>query len=110
MIGAAGRRALLPLLLVAFAVVVVAAVAILAGSSFQRAIALGLYAAGSFLTTIGFALGSRSLFRPAEKPPPSPTGRPLSLWETKEADAVLLVAGLLVLAAGIAVDPRVRLI
>ena len=110
MIRSVARRASLPILLIACAVALVAAVALLAGASLQRAVALGLYAAGSFLAVIGFALGSRSLFRPAGQPSSDGSGHRPGLWESKEADALLIVAGLALLAAGIAVDPRARLI
>jgi hypothetical protein len=104
------RALLLPLALVTGAVAAVAAVALLAGSAPERAVAIGLYALGAFLAVIGFALGSRNLFRAADHPSAPVGGDAVRLWETKEAAVVLIVLGLALLAAGIAVDPRARLI
>ena len=60
------RRALLPVGLIAGAVAAVTAIAALAGAPPQRAVALGLYAVGSFLVLVGFALGSRNLLRSSD--------------------------------------------
>jgi hypothetical protein len=106
----AARRAFLPILLIAGAVAVVAAVAALAGSSFERAVALGLYAVGSFMTIVGFALGSRNLFRIAPGVRSEEQEGLSRVWETTEAAAVLMVLGLLIVLAGTAVDPNARLI
>lgn len=110
MIRRALRRAFLPVALVAGAVAIVAAVALLAGSSLPRALALGLYGVGSFMAIVGFALGSRGLFRSADHKRPDASGGLSGLWETTEAAALLIVIGLVLLAFGVAVDPRVRLI
>lgn len=110
MIPRVARRAIVPVALIAGAVVVVAVVAALAGSSASRATALGLYAVGAGLGIFGFALGSRNLlFRPLdhgadeEEDVSAPS-------ETREAAVLLIVVGLVLLAVGAAVDPRARLI
>lgn len=110
MIGAAARRAGPPVALVGFVLVAVAGLAILTGASFERAVALALYAVGSFMVIVGFALGSRSLFRTAHDAKPDETGGIPAIWETTGAAAVLIVIGLALLAVGIAVDPNARLI
>ena len=104
------RALLLPLALIIAAVAAVAAVAALAGSSPERAVAIGLYALGAFLAIIGFALGSRNLVRAADHPGAHPGGDASRLWETKEAAVVLIVLGLVLLVLGTAVDPNARLI
>jgi hypothetical protein len=109
-IRTAARRASVPVVLIAGAVAVVAAVAALAGASPQRAVALGLYAVGSFMTIVGFALGSRSLFRSADHSSSDANGVLAGLWETTEAAALLILIGLFLLGVGTAVDPRARLI
>ena len=112
----AARRALLPLLLVVGSVAVVAAVAALAGTSFERSVALGLYAVGSFMTIVGFALGSRNLLRSTHHPRSDDQDRVgdddrLSRYaETSEAAALLIVLGIVLVLAGTAVDPNARLI
>ena len=84
----------------------VAAVALLAGSAPERAVAIGLYALGAFLAVIGFALGSRNMFRPGDHSSADAD----RLWETKEATVVLIVIGLVLVILGTAVDPNARLI
>ena len=109
MIARARLRALiLPLVLISGAVAAVAAVAALAGSSADRAVAIGLYALGAFLAVIGFALGSRNLFRAQDHS--IALADPVHLWETKEAAVVLIVIGLVLLMLAVAVDPNARLI
>lgn len=110
MIRAATRRAKLPVILLGSIVVLIAAVAILAGASFQRGLSLGLYAVGSFMTVVGFALGSRNAFRSAEGRDSQSRDALADLWETTEAAALLIVIGLVLLLAGVAVDARVQLI
>jgi dipeptide/tripeptide permease len=104
------RALLLPLALIIAAVAAVAALALLAGSSPERAVAIGLYALGAFLGIIGFALGSRNLFRAADHPSADPGGDASRLWETKEAAVVLIVIGIVLLLLGTAVDPNARII
>jgi dipeptide/tripeptide permease len=104
------RALVLPLALIIGAVAAVAAVAALAGSSPERAVAIGLYAVGAFLAVIGFALGSRNLFRAADHPSADLGGDTSRLWETKEAAVVLIVIGLVLLVLGTGVDPNARLI
>ena len=87
-----------------------AAVGALAGSSLERSVAIGLYALGAFLAVIGFALGSRNLFRAADHSNADTGGDPSRLWELKEAAVVLIVVGLVLLLLGTAVDPNARLI
>lgn len=110
MIRTAARRAIYPLLLVTGAVAAVSAVAALAGSSFERAVAVGLYAVGSFMTIVGFALGSRSLFRSTRHSSSNEEETFSRLWETSEAAAVLVVIGVVLVLAGTAMDPHARLI
>jgi hypothetical protein len=110
LIRAAARRALLPVAIIVGAVFVVAAVAVLAGSHVQRALALGLYAVGAFMAIVGFALGSRGLFRSVDRQRPETDGGISVLWETTEAAALLIVVGLVLLIAGTAVDPHARLV
>jgi putative copper export protein len=109
-VSRAARRALVPLLLVVGSVAVVAGVAALAGTSFERAVALGLYAVGSFMTIVGFALGSRNLFRSAQHSRSDDQDRLSRFSETNEAAALLIVLGIVLLLAGTAVDPHARLI
>ena len=104
------RALLLPLILITGGVAVVAAVAALAGSSPERAVAIGLYALGAFLAIIGFALGSRNLFRVEDRSDPLAGRDPARLWETKEATIVLIAIGLALLLLATAVDPNARLI
>ena len=104
------RRAVLPMALLACAVIIVAAVALLAGAPPQRAFALGFYAVGSFLAIGGFALGSRNLFRSREHRLSAEKNDLSDFWETNEAAALLIVVGLVLLTVGTAVDPRARLI
>jgi hypothetical protein len=108
-IRAAARRAWLPLTLVGFTVLAVAALAALTGSPFERAVALGLYAVGSFMAIVGFALGSRSLFQSARQAKPDESGGFSAAWETQGVAAVLILIGLILVAAGVAVDPHARL-
>ena len=103
------RALLLPLALLTGAVAAVAAVALLAGSSPERVVAIGLYALGAFLAIIGFALGSRNMFRPGDHSS-ADAGGEIRLWETKEATVVLIVIGLVLVILGTAVDPNARLI
>ena len=110
MIRSAARRSVLLLVLLAGAVAGVSAIALLAGASPQRAASLGLYAVGSFTAVVGFALGTRSSFRSADRHDPHRNGALSDARETTEASALLIVIGLVLLASGIAVDPRVRLI
>jgi hypothetical protein len=104
------RALLFPLALITGAVAAVAAIAVLAGSAPERAVAIGLYALGAFLAIIGFALGSRNLFRAADHPSADVGGEAARVWETKEAAVVLIVLGLVLLVLGTAVDPNARLI
>ena len=110
MIKAVLSRARISLLLIGAAVVIVALIALLGGASSERAAAIGFYAVGGFLAIIGFALGSRNLFRPRERKALQKTGGTADLWETIEAAAVLIVLGLALLVVGVAVDPHARLI
>lgn len=100
------RALLLPLALLTGGVVAVAAVALLAGSAPERAVAIGLYALGAFLAVIGFALGSRNMFRPGDHSSADAD----RLWETREVTVVLIVIGLVLVILGTAVDPNARLI
>jgi hypothetical protein len=104
------RALLLPLALLTGAVAAVAAVALLAGSSPERSVAIGLYALGAFLAIIGFALGSRNMFRPGDHPSTDAGGDAFRIWETREAAVVLIVIGLVLVVLGTAVDPNARLI
>jgi uncharacterized membrane protein YbhN (UPF0104 family) len=108
-IRTAARRVFILIVLLGLAVAGCSAVAVLAGASLQRAVALGLYAVGSFTAVIGFALGIRNPFRSAAQPS-SRGSAPSGVWEATEFSAVLIVIGLVLLAVGIAVDARVRLI
>ena len=110
MIRSAARRVFLLLLLLACAVTGVAAIGVLAGAAPQRALSLGLYAVGSFVAVIGFALGTRRSLRGPDSPTSGVTGGVSDLWETTEAAALLIVLGLALLAAGVAIDSRVRLV
>ncbi len=110
MIRAAARRAKLPVILLGGVVVVFAGIAVLTGSSVQRGLSLGFYAVGSFLTVVGFALGTRNAFRSAESRNVHGQDRFADLWETTEAAALLITMGLVLLVVGVAVDERVRLI
>jgi hypothetical protein len=106
----AARRLFLPVALIACSIAVVAAVAVLAGSPLQRASALGLYGVGSFVAIVGFALGSRGLFRSPDDGSLDAGAERLGFWETTAVAALLIVIGIVLLAGGVAVDPRVRLI
>ena len=110
MIRAVARRAKLPVILLGGVVVIFAGVAVLTGSSVQRGLSLGFYAVGSFLTVVGFALGTRNAFRSAERRDLHGRDRFADLWETTEAAALLIAMGLVLLVVGVAVDERVRLI
>jgi len=109
-IGTAARRAFLPFVLIIGAVAGVSAVAALTGTSFDRAVALGLYAVGSFMTIVGFALGSRNLFRPTHHLRSEERDALSHISDTNAASALLIVIGLVLLLAGTAVDPHKRLI
>jgi hypothetical protein len=85
-------------------------VALLAGSAPERALAIGLYALGAFLAVIGFALGSRNVFRAADPSSDRVGADAERLWETREAAVVLIVIGLALLVLGTAVDPNARLV
>jgi len=104
------RGLVFPLALIAVSVAAVAAVAVLAGSAPERAVAIGLYALGAFLAILGFALGSRNVFRAADPSSEHVGGDAGRLWETKEAAVVLIVLGLVLLVLGTAVDPNARLV
>ena len=109
MIRAVARRALVPLLLLAGGVAAVTGVAVLAGESAERAVAVGLYAVGALIAILGFALGSRNFFRSTRHARSEEEG--LSrLSETNEAAALLIVIGLVLLLVGTAVDPHARLL
>ncbi len=110
MIRVAARRAKLPVILLGSIVAIIAVVAVLAGASVQRGLSLGLYAVGSFLTVVGFGLGTRNAFRSAESRDAHSQDRFADLWETTEAAGLLIAMGLVLLVAGVAVDARVRLI
>ena len=62
------------------------------------------------MTIVGFALGSRNLFRPGQHPRSEERNDISRLSETNAASALLIVIGLVLLIAGTAVDPHKRLI
>jgi hypothetical protein len=104
------RALVFPLALITGSVAAVAAVALLAGSAPERALAIGLYALGAFLAVSGFALGSRNVFRAADPSSDRVGADAARLWETREAAVVFIVIGLVLLVLGTAVDPNARLV
>jgi hypothetical protein len=90
---------------------IVGAIALALGNDAARAVALVLYILGALLGIVGFAAGTRGPLRPiGGEAPIIPRGvRRASLEEvvdTMRTSAFFLVAGLVLLVIGIAVDPR----
>jgi hypothetical protein len=114
---AAGRRFAILLGSLSAAIVVISLpLGLLVGSSVDRAISLGFYLVGAFLAFSGFFLGNRGPVRPVGEDRGWRVGRGLrgaSPDEHREAlvtGGLLAVLGFVLLAIGVAVDSRYRLI
>jgi len=88
----------------------------LVGSAPDRAISLGFYMVGALLTVAGFVFGNRGPVRPVDDDRGWQFGRGLrraSREEQEEAinsGALLAVLGFVLLAVGVVVDSRYRLV
>jgi hypothetical protein len=95
-------------------------VGLLAGMSVNRALSLGLYLVGAFLTIAGFFLGNRGPFRPSTPTAPDtlPSRGARSLrrasrseqFEAIAVSAVFVVLGIVLMVLGVVVDSRVQLV
>jgi hypothetical protein len=98
-------------------------IGLLADMGFNRAFSLGLYLVGAFLTVAGFFVGNRGPLRAwSGGTDPTETGltqrgsrslRRASREEQFEAmavSAVFIILGLTLMALGVVVDSRVRLV
>jgi hypothetical protein len=113
----AGRRfAILLGALSAGIVVITLPLGLAVGSTADRAISLGFYLVGAFLAFAGFFLGNRGPVRPVGEDRGWRVGRGLrgaSPEEHREAlvtGGLMAVLGFVLLAIGVAVDSRYRLI
>lgn len=119
MIRAGLARALQLFLAVAVASGLVSLVAgVVAGASAARAVSVGWYCTGAFLLALGLIASSRGPTRSVEGgswSPVSMRGRKLRWASRSEQEdsinvsAVLVALGLVLIVAGVAVDPRQRL-
>lgn len=101
-------------------VVVFTPIGLLAGMSANRAVSLGFYLVGAFLTVAGFFVGNRGPFRPRPVDGDglgSPRGgralRSASREEQLESMAlsgVFVLLGIVLMVIGIIVDDRFRLV
>jgi hypothetical protein len=100
------------------AVIVVISFALgeLTGSAPNRAISLGFYLVGALLTIAGFVFGNRGPVRPVGDDRGWQVGRGLRKASREEQEdaintgALLAVLGFVLLAVGVAVDSRYRLV
>jgi hypothetical protein len=109
-IAAAARRFGVLLLTVGVGTAVVGSLlGLVTGGSARRGAALGLYAVGAFCTVMGAGLvvrNSLQLWRPGGLDPES-TEPPVV---DRELAGLLIALGLVLVVAGIAVDPRAELV
>jgi hypothetical protein len=85
------------------------------GAGAARALSVGWYCVGAFLLVLGFVASARGPTRVADKGSRAPVtlrGRPLR-WATRSEQeesiglsAVLILLGIVLIALGVAVDPR----
>ena len=112
MIRSGARRVLTLVALLALgSAAIAAALGLATGSGVARPIGVAYYAIGSVTALIGFALGSRGLFRapPRRDLPPEPRSAD-EVRESYAVSALLMLVGVLLIVLGIAVDPNARLV
>ena len=108
MIRSGARRLLVILLVLVAAALAAALVGMALGSSVGRSLALGFYFVGSLAGFIGFALGSRGLFRPRHLE--EGTGTAGEADDSRAVAGLLMIAGVVLVRVGVAVDPRTQLV
>jgi hypothetical protein len=116
---AAGARRFVVLLLVIAGVTAAASfvLGLAAGVSTSRAVSLGFYLVGSFLTVAGFFLGNRGPARLTSDPQEGlDVGRRVR-WASRDErvtalneSAIFVAIGVVLLVLGVLVDARVRLV
>lgn len=116
LLGAARRFAVLLASISAAVVVVGLGLGALVGSAPNRSVSLGFYAAGAFLVLGGFVSGNRGPYRSADDGGALWRGRSLRRASADDVrtsinmSVLLVVLGLVLLALGVAVDSRYRLV
>lgn len=96
---------------------------VLLGAELRRALAVGFYVSGCILVVVGFFFGVRPPVRTTGEGPPASflgslaAGGGTARWATADdlkdslsASAVFVFLGLLMIAIGVLVDPRDRLL
>lgn len=101
----------------ALVVVVSVPLGLAAHTSLNRALALGFYAVGALLVTLGLLAGNKGPFRRVDEDAPAlGVGRSLrratldELLETINLSVVMVAVGFVLCAIGVAIDDRYRLI
>ena len=105
-----GARRLLALVAVLVAASAAAALlGIATGAGVARSVSLGCYVVGALAGFIGFALGSRALFRP-RLGEDAGTMAADELRESRAVAALLMIAGVGMVMLGVAIDPHAQLV